>query len=172
MQATILNAKNRGAWALMLTLALGAVVVALIAIFSKNETTVSFESPQTINGATSITGSEPATETLIQPNRGEAANAPTKEPRVSDSRGSLPVRYEIRRNDTNEEERLKRDEDEQDEDEDDKQEQEAERARKEEKKRLERRRKKAEKLAERRREAEEERTERRPRLVGIYTERP
>jgi hypothetical protein len=153
----------------MTTLVISTVVVALIALFGNDETNISSDSPQTISGAASVMGALPATQTLIPTKMADAFNVPAKARRVSGSRNSLPISYEIRRDDANEEERRERDEDERDEDDEDIEKQ-AERARKEKKKRLERRRKEAEKLAERRREAEE-RGEPKPRLIGIYTEK-
>lgn len=169
-RAGFLPARNRWAQALMLTVAIGAVVVALIALSGNNETEVSSNSPPTLNGAASVMGAERATETLIQTEMVDASDAPSNAPRVPDGRGSLPVRYEIRRDDAGEEERRGRDEAARYEDDDDN-EKFARRARKEEKKRLERRRKEAEKLDERRRESEKG-GESKPRLIGIYTEKP
>ena len=172
-RAIILNARSRWIQSMLVTLALGAlvvvVVVAAIALFDNNEKNVSSDSLQTNSGTASVMGALPATQILMQAQRVDASDDPAKALRVSDSRNRLPVRYETRRDDWNEEEGRVHDEDKRDEDDD--KEKLAERARKEEKKRVERRRKEAEKLAERRRESQE-RGETRPRLVGIYTEKP
>jgi membrane protein involved in colicin uptake len=164
-----ITAKNSWARSLTITLALSAVIVALITIFANYET-VSPDSPQATNGAASVIGSKAATETLIRTEMADTSNAPAKTPRESESRSDLPVRYETRRDDWSEEERRGRDEDERDDDDDDK-EKLAKRARKQEKKRLERKWREAEKLAERRRDAEKG-GEPKPRLIGIYTEKP
>jgi hypothetical protein len=169
-RSTILTA-NSWVRSLMITLALGTVIVALIALFANNET-ASPDSPPAINGAASVIGFEPATETLLRTEEmADTSNASAKSPRESQTRSGLPVRYEIRRDDSREEEHRGRDEVERDDEDDDDKEKIAKRARKEEKKRLERRRKEAEKLAERRRDAEKD-GEPKPRLIGIYTEKP
>ena len=168
-RAIILNARNRWIQSMLVTLALGVVVVVVvIALFDNNEKNVSSASLQTTGGTASVMGALPATQILVQARRVDASDDPAKALRVSDSRSSLPVRYETRPDDWNEVEGRVHDEDKRDEDDKEKL---AERARKEEKKRVERRRKEAEKLAERRRESQE-RGETRPRLVGIYTEKP